>query len=307
MTSRLCEIAGFFTTWFLNLALETFYAIFRCRPRKQICGENILITGTGQGLGKLLAQRLARDNNTLHCVDINTALNEKTGAELRREGGVSTVFTYTCDVGSLEGVRELGKQIRENTPDRHVSYLFNVAGIVMGKLFSEETEEEMEKVIKVNLLGPMYLQKMVLPDMFRYSGHIVNVSSLAGITPGSKMASYAASKFAVRGLSQSLQLELDLLNTHNVKVTCVLPHVTKTGLFNNVKAKWPLFFPLLEPDWVADQILVATKEERDQVVLPKMALPFFLPEHLMSLKVWRAYSQLMGSDLMDTFVKIRPE
>ena len=177
----------------------------------------------------------------------------------------------------------------------------------MGKLFSEETEEQMEKVIKVNLLGPMYLQKLVFPEMLQHSGHIVNVSSLAGITPGSRMASYAASKFAVRGLSQALQLELDLLQTSNVKITCVLPHVTKTGLFNNVEAKWPLFFPLLEPDWVADQILIATQEERDQVVLPKMALPFFLPEHLMSMRVWRAYSQLMGSDLMNTFVKIRPE
>ena len=86
------------------------------------------IFSPGQGLGKLLAQRLARDNNTLHCVDINTDLNEKTGKELRRQGDVS-VFTYTCDVGSLEGVRELGREIKGNTPDRHLSYLFNVAGV----------------------------------------------------------------------------------------------------------------------------------------------------------------------------------
>jgi short-subunit dehydrogenase len=178
---------------------------------------------------------------------------------------------------------------------------------VIGKLFTETTEEEMERVIKVNLLGTMYLQKLVFPEMREHYGHIVNVSSLAGIAAGSQMSSYVASKFAVRGLTQAVQVELELIKANNVKLTCVMPHITKTGLFNNVQAKWPLFFPLLEPDWVAEQILIATQEERDQVVLPKMCLPFFFPEHLMSLRVWRAYSKLMGSHLMNTFVKIRPE
>ena len=177
----------------------------------------------------------------------------------------------------------------------------------MGKLFSEQTEEQMEKVIKVNLLGPMYLQKLVFQEMVENSGHIINVASLAGITPGSRMSSYTASKFGIRGLTQAVQLDLALLNKKNVKLTCILPHITKTGLFNNVEAKWPLFFPLLEPEWVADQILIATREERDQVILPKMSLPFMVPEHFMSLRVWRAYSRLMGSHLMNTFVKIRPE
>ena len=300
------EVAGFLLLWAYDLVFETVYAIFRCRPRKQIVGENILITGSGQGLGKLIAGRLARDNNTLHCVDINKALNEESAAELRKLGECE-VFTYTCDVGSKEGVRELGRQIKENVPHRHVSYLFNIAGIVSGKLFSDETEEQMERVIRVNLMGTMYLQKLVFNEMLENEGHIINVSSLGGITPGSRMSSYAASKFAVRGFTQAVQGELALLNIKNVKLTCVLPHVTKTGLFNNVQAKWPLIFPLLEPEWVADQIIVATQEERDQVILPKISLVFMLPEHLMSLGVWRSYCDLMGSHLMNTFVKIRPE
>ena len=165
----------------------------------------------------------------------------------------------------------------------------------------------MEKLIKVNLLGPMYLQKLVFQDMIDNSGHIINISSLAGLLPGNRMSSYAASKFGVRGLTQAVQLELDLLEIKNVKLTCIFPHVIKTGMFNNVKAKFPWLLPLLEPEWVADQILIATQEERDQVILPKICVPLMTPEHLMSLRTAREGSKLMGSSLMDTFVKIRPE
>ena len=74
-----------------------------------------------------MAQQLARDQNTLHCVDLNTAQNEETAADLRKQGEC-TVYTYTCDVESREAVAELSRQIRSNTPDQPVSYLFNVAG-----------------------------------------------------------------------------------------------------------------------------------------------------------------------------------
>ena len=166
----------------------------------------------------------------------------------------------------------------------------------------------MLKLMKVNLLGPMYLSKLVLPAMREAGkGHIVNISSLAGIVAGSNMASYAASKFGIRGHTQSLQAEFDLIGERNVKLTSVHPHITKTGLFNNVEAKWPLFFPLLEPEWVADQIIIATQEEKQMACLPKWINPFWAVEPLMSSKVWRKYSDMLGAHLMNNFVKIRPE
>ena len=66
----------------------------------------------------------------------------------------------------------------------------------------DETEEEMERTIKVNLLGVMYLCKMVFDGMVNNYGHIVNISSVAGIVAGPKAADYSTSKFGVRGLSQ---------------------------------------------------------------------------------------------------------
>ena len=52
---------------------------------------------------------------------------------------------------------------------------------------------------------------------------------------------------------------------NNVKITSVHPHIITTGMFNNVKAKWPRIFPLLEPEWVAEEIVKATREEKEQV------------------------------------------
>jgi len=68
-------------------------------------------------------------------------------------------------------------------------------GIVMGKSFEEETEAQMLKVIKVNVMGPMYLQKLVYNEMRENDGHIVNISSLAGIVAGKLIRKLTLLKF----------------------------------------------------------------------------------------------------------------
>lgn len=306
MLAVLLEIGSFIVYWLYDLVLETIYAIFRCRPRKEIKKENILITGSGQGLGRLVTDRLAKDGNILHCVDINETLNQQMKEDLKDRD--CTIYIYKCDVGELENITNLGKQIKENVPDRHISYLFNIAGIVMGKSFEDETEQQIQKVIKVNVLGVMYLQKLVFKEMTENYGHIINISSLAGIVAGPLIVDYCVSKYAIRGLSQATLCELSYLNLHkNVKVTSVHPHITKTGMFNNTKAKWPLVFPLLEPEWVADQIIVGTKENREQLILPKITNVFFMVEHLMSSRVYRKYCEVLGNDTMKNFKKIRTD
>jgi short-subunit dehydrogenase len=307
MLSDIFEVLCFLLVWVVDLLKETFYAIFRCRPRKKIGNENILITGSGQGLGRLISERLAKDGNILHCVDINQTMNENMAAELRKKESNCTIYTYTCDVGETASITELGRQIKENVPDRHISYLFNIAGIVMGKSFAEETDKQMEKVIKVNVLGVMYLQKMVYKEMLDNYGHIVNISSLAGILAAPLLADYCCSKYAVRGLTQSMLSEMEFLGVKNVKFTSVHPHVIKTGMFNNTQAKWPHVFPLLEPEWVADQIIIGTQEEREQLILPKITLLFLMVEPFMSTKVFRKYGDVLGNGMMKTFKKIREE
>lgn len=303
--SVVVEIGSFILFWVYDLLLESVYAIFRCRPRKDIKNENILITGSGQGIGRMVVDRLAKDGNTLHCVDISETHNEQMKEDLKNRD--CTIFIYKCDVGEAENIKELGKQIKQNVPDKHISYLFNIAGIVMGKSFEEETEAQMLKVIKVNVMGPMYLQKLVYNEMRENDGHIVNISSLAGIVAGPLIVDYCVSKYAVRGLTQATLCELDYIGNTNVKVTSFHPHITKTGMFNNTVAKWPIVFPLLEPEWVADQIIIGTRENKEQVILPKVTNVCLMVEHLMSTRVYRKYCSVLGNDTMKTFKKIRNE
>jgi len=230
------EIFGFLAFWAYDALLELFYLIFRCRPMKDIKKENILLTGTGQGLGRLITERLAKDGNILHCVDINMELNNKLKEDFKNAD--CTIYVYQCDVGNLDAVRKLGEEIKKNVSDRHISYLFNIAGIVMGKTFGDLTEGQLKKTMDVNVMGLLYLQKLVYPEMVQNNGHIINISSLAGLLAGPMIVDYATSKFAVTGMSQGLNMEMSYLGIKNVKVTSVHPHVTKTGMFNNCVAKW---------------------------------------------------------------------
>ena len=118
----------------------------------------------------------------------------------------------------------------------------------------------------------------------------------------------------VSGHIAAVRHEVDGLHTikfervnQGVKFTSVHPHVTKTGMFNNTQAKWPLVFPLLEPEWVADQIIIATKEERLQILLPKITNLFLSVEPLMSVGVYLKYCEVLGNGMMKTFKKIRSE
>ena len=101
---------------------------------------------------------------------------------------------------------------------------------MIGKSFEDETEREMLKVMKVNVMGPLYLTKLVLPAMREAGkGHIINISSLAGLIGGPLIVDYCTSKFAVRGFTHALLAELDHLQIKGVKVTSIHPHITKTG------------------------------------------------------------------------------
>ena len=149
----------------------------------------------------------------------------------------------------------------------------------MGKHFSEKSEEQKGQVIKTNLLGTTYAQTRFFKEMKNTSGHIINVSYLAvaDIPPDSHMSSFTPVTF---GFPEAILTERELWETDNVKLTWIRPHVTNSMMFDNVQGRWPLFYPEPEPEWVAEQIVIATKEEKDQLTLPRFSLPIKIPQVL---------------------------
>ena len=273
------------------------YLIFLNRPKKQIKNSHILITGSAQGLGKILATKLARDGNTLHLVDINEDLNDKNIADLDSDD--CKVYTYVCDVGKLDSILALHTSVKVNCP--HLNYLFNNAGVMVGKLFPETSLKEMDFVMNVNTMGMMRLTRVFLDEMIENGGHLVFTCSVAGTVGAPFMTTYCSSKHAVAGFTKALLFDLEYMGITELKVTTVFPHFIDTGFANGATVKLPSLFPLLDPNWVIDQTLMATKEERNELVLPRTTTPVICAQYLWNSEVFRAFCKLLGNDLMKTY------
>eukprot|EP00116_Pleurobrachia_bachei_P005668 sb/3465930/ len=287
--------------WISTVIRELIYMVFRNRPRKEIKNSHILITGTAQGIGKEIVSLLACDGNTLHLVDVNTAKNDLNKADFADRK--CTIYTYTCDISSVPALESLQQEVKKTCPK--LDYLINNAGVVVGKLLPEESLREMAFVMNVNAMGAMNMTKLWLDDMIRDGGHVVFVSSIAGLVTAPFMTSYAASKHAVTGFARCLQMDLDFMGISKVKLTTVFPHFTDTGMFNGATVKMSNLFPLLQPSWVADQIVTAMKEERDELILPRVTAPVLAMRWVMECRVFRQFCTLLGNDLMKTFRQTR--
>ncbi|MDP3443608.1 MAG: SDR family NAD(P)-dependent oxidoreductase, partial [Ignavibacteria bacterium] len=212
--------------------------------------KKVLITGGASGIGLLLGKKaLDKGAELLIIWDINTLLMEEEIAKLKALG--NSVIGFTVDVSSADSVATAATKLIHNNqiPD----LLILNAGVVSGKFFHEHQKGEIEQTIGVNVLGCMLPARAFLPDMIkRGSGHLVSISSAAGMLANPKMAVYAASKWAVYGWSESVRLEMQQLKT-GVKVTTVTPSYIDTGMFDGVKVN--IFLPKLSTEKAVRLIL----------------------------------------------------
>jgi short-subunit dehydrogenase len=225
----------------------------------------VLISGGASGIGLMMGRKvLSRGAEKLIIWDVNAEGLARVSDELTSEG--YAVSTELIDVSDHESVLK-GAEKSLNDHGR-VDVLFNNAGIVAGKKFTEHSMESIKKTMDVNSLGLMYMAKAFLPSMIENGfGHIINIASAAGLTPNPGMTVYAGSKWAAVGWSESLNLEM-VKNGHPVKVLTVMPSYINTGMFEGVTA--PLLMPLLDPDKITDKILRAVESDKDRLREPFM-------------------------------------
>ncbi|RWS16493.1 epidermal retinol dehydrogenase 2-like isoform X1 [Dinothrombium tinctorium] len=239
---------------------------------KKIEKEIVLITGGGGGLGKALGIRFAKKGATVVLWDVSEkGLNDAFEA-VTSAGGICK--TYKCDITNREEVYALAKQVREEVGI--VTILVNNAGIVSCKYLLDIPDQSIIKTMEVNAMAHFWTLKAFLPDMMKANhGHIVTISSIAGITGTERLSDYCASKFANIGLEESLRYELENQGLTGIHTTLVCPYFINTGLFDGVKI--PSFLSILKVDDVADYILIAILTNTQYVVLPKIAhFLFFL-------------------------------
>jgi 3-oxoacyl-[acyl-carrier protein] reductase len=187
-------------------------------------GKVALVTGAGKGIGKAIALALANEG-------VHVGLVARTEKDLREVAdeinklGVMAAFA-TADVSNRLEVESAVEKL--NTELGNVDILINNAGTGTFGNFLELEPEVWENQIKVNVFGVYYTTRAVLPQMIeRKTGDIVNISSTAGKTGSPVTSAYAASKFAVFGLSESLMQEV---RKHNIRVTALAPSTVVTDL-----------------------------------------------------------------------------
>ena len=188
-------------------------------------GKVALVTGGSQGVGRAVAAAYAREGATVIVTARHLERLEAAAAEIRKGGG--NVVPLRADVADRQQVQQLAGEIKRRFDGLHV--LVNNASLLGPRVpIVEYPEEDWQGVIAVNLHGPFFVIKACLPLMIPTGGgSIINVSSGVGRIGKPRWGAYAASKFALEGLTQLLAAELQPLH---IRVNAVNPGGTRTGM-----------------------------------------------------------------------------
>lgn len=205
-----------------------------------------VVTGAASGMGKLMAARLLQAGWTVAAVDLP-------GPQLQAAG--PGAIPHPCDVSDGDQVAATARVIVERFGG--VDRLVNAAGVALPGRVEELPEDGFERSMNVNYLGTVRWVKAVLPGMrARRAGEMVLFASLAGWMPTPGMAAYTASKFAVVGFAESLDMEL---KGSGIRVRCVCPAGVQTPMLDGIMAqgmseRLKNLSPVSAPEQVIDAI-----------------------------------------------------
>jgi short-subunit dehydrogenase len=196
---------------------------------RELKGAVAVITGAASGIGRALAVDLAKLGAQLALADMNTAGLEET----RKLLGDAVARTYTVDVSKAAAVEEFAQRVQQDFG--RAQLLVNNAGVALMGTFAEVSIEDMQWLVGINFWGVVHGCKFFMPMLASEAdAHIVNVSSIFGLIGPPGQTAYAASKFAVRGFSESLREELRQGTA--IQVTSVHPAGIATPIAQTARA-----------------------------------------------------------------------
>jgi len=239
---------------------------------KQLKNRVAVVTGAAGGIGRAVSVALAREGCDLAISDVNEAGLAETATQVRALG--RRAVGHVVDVSDKARMQRYTQEVIDAYGQVHI--LVNNAGVSMLATFDEQSLEDFEWVVGVNFWGVVYGCKFFLPNLKQADeAHIVNLSSVFGLMGVPSQSSYCATKFALRGFSESLWVEL---RPFNIGVTSVHPAGVRTDIAKSARslgaqAKQEAI-DLIEkmsvsPELAAERIVTAIKEDRPRQLVAK--------------------------------------
>jgi len=259
-------------------------------------GGVALITGAASGIGAALADALARRGSHLALVDIDVPGLEAVAARARSAG--VRVSAHALDVADASAVAALPQAVLG--AHGRVSVLVNNAGVGVGGTFEQVDAADFDWLMSINFFGTVRMTRAFLPILAREPvARLVNLSSIVGIIAPPGQTAYCASKFAVRGFSESLRHELEAAGSP-VGVTVVHPGGVRTRIAERARvprgaapeevarqqAVWARLLTL-PPEVAAETIVRAVERGEARVLVGRDARQAAWLERLFPVRYWK--------------------
>jgi NAD(P)-dependent dehydrogenase (short-subunit alcohol dehydrogenase family) len=234
-------------------------------------GKRCFITGAASGIGRATALRLAAQGAELYLTDRDFDGLAQTVSDARALGA-QVPEHRVLDISDYDDVAAFAADIHTRHPSMDV--VLNIAGVSAWGTVDRLTHEQWSKMVAINLMGPIHVIETFVPPMMAAGrgGHLVNVSSAAGLVALPWHAAYSASKFGLRGLSEVLRFDLA---RHRIGVSVVVPGAVQTPLVKTVEiagvdredprvSRWVDRFSghAVSPERAAEKILAGVAKNR---------------------------------------------
>ncbi|WP_232717566.1 SDR family oxidoreductase [Gordonia metallireducens] len=200
-------------------------------PVPSLRGRRVLITGAASGIGRATAEAAAAQGAELVLTDLHADQLDEVVAEILRADG-TVLYHVAGDVSDYDWVANFARQVDAEVGVMDV--VMNIAGISAWGTVENLEHRHWRSLVDVNLMGPIHIIESFVPQMVRRGagGHLVNVSSAAGLLALPWHAAYSASKFGIRGVSEVLRFDL---RRHHIGVSLVCPGGVDTPLVDTVE------------------------------------------------------------------------
>ncbi|QUR66809.1 SDR family oxidoreductase [Mycobacterium spongiae] len=261
-------------------------------------GKRCLVTGAASGIGRATALRLATQGAELYLTDRDSDGLARTVSDARALGA-RVAEHRALDIADYHEVAAFAADIHARHPSMDV--VMNIAGIAAWGTIDQLTHEQWSKIVATNLMGPIHVIEAFVPAMVAAGrgGHLVNVSSAAGLVALPWHAAYSASKYGLRGLSEVLRFDLD---RHRIGVSVVVPGAVRTPLVDTVEiagvdrdhprvSRWVERFGshAITPEKAAEKLLVGVAKNRYLIYTSADIWALYAFKRL----AWWPYSQAM--------------